>query len=139
MGGAIGGGNETAAAAEPAVAGADPVGPERRRQTRISLDVPIMMSIYQWEQAGAFAGQSVEGTLRDVSEDGLQISSTLPLEKDMFVVLHFKQETGLPPMTARIIRIERSNNQFQYGCMLSGLALYQRLQLKEYIERHAGD
>jgi len=110
---------------------------DRRKQKRVSLNIPLMISIYQWEQAGSFAGQSVEAVLSDVSEDGLQVASSIPLEKDMFVVIHFQQETSLPPMTARIIRIERKDGLFHYGCLLSGLALYQRLQLKEYIESHA--
>ncbi|WP_373230154.1 NAD(P)-binding domain-containing protein [Cohnella sp.] len=107
---------------------------ERRRKTRLPLDIPLMMSIYQWEGEGAFSGQSVLGHLRDLSEDGIQIDSEFPLEKDMFVVLHFLQESELPPMTARIIRIEGYNGMFKYGCMLSALPLYQRIQLKEYIE-----
>jgi 3-hydroxyisobutyrate dehydrogenase-like beta-hydroxyacid dehydrogenase len=107
---------------------------ERRRKTRLPLNIPLMMSIYQWEGEGAFSGQSVVGYLRDLSEDGIQIESTFPLEVDMFVVLHFLLESELPPMTARIIRIERSNSMFKYGCMLAGLPLYLRLQLKAYIE-----
>lgn len=107
---------------------------ERRKKTRLPLDIPLMMSIYQWEGEGAFSGQSVVGHLRDLSEDGIQIYSEFPLERDMFVVLHFLQESSLPPMTARIIRIERHNGMFKYGCMLTALPLYQRIQLKEYIE-----
>lgn len=107
---------------------------DRRKKKRVALNIPLMISIYQWEQAGSFAGQSVDAVLNDVSEDGLQVATSIPLEKDMFVVIHFQQETSLPPMTARIIRIERKDGLFHYGCLLSGLALYQRLQLKEYIE-----
>ncbi|MFB9279707.1 PilZ domain-containing protein [Cohnella cellulosilytica] len=106
---------------------------ERRRKTRVPLDIPLMMSIYQWEGDGGFRGQSVHGRLLDLSEDGLLIESEFPLEKDMFIVIHFQQESQLPPMTARIIRIDRSKGAFQYGCLLSGLPLYQRLQLQEYI------
>lgn len=109
---------------------------DRRKKKRVALNIPLMISIYQWEQAGSFAGQSVDAVLSDVSEDGLQVAASIPLEKDMFVVIHFQQETSLPPMTARIIRIERKDGLFHYGCLLSGLALYQRLQLKEYIESH---
>lgn len=109
---------------------------ERRKQTRLPLDIPVMMSVYQWQEAGAFSGQSVEGSLLDVSEDGVQIGSKFPLEQDMFVVIHFLKESDLPPMTAKVIRIERKNGQFLYGCLLAGLPLYQRLQLKEYIESH---
>jgi len=110
---------------------------ERRKQTRVPLDIPVMMSIYQWQEAGSFSGQSVEGSLLDVSEDGVQIGSKFPLEQDMFVVIHFLKESELPPMTAKVIRIERKNGQFQYGCLLAGLPLYQRLQLKQYIDSHA--
>ena len=110
---------------------------ERRKQTRLSLDIPVMMSIYQWQEAGSFSGQSVEGSLLDVSEDGVLIGSKFPLEQDMFVVIHFLKESELPPMTAKVIRIERKNGQFQYGCLIAGLPLYQRLQLKQYIESHA--
>jgi len=106
---------------------------DRRKKIRVPLDIPLMMSIYQWEGDGGFNGQSVIGYLRDLSEDGIQIESDFPLEKDMFIVIHFLQESQLPPMTARIIRIERNNGTFKYGCMLSALPLYQRIQLQEYI------
>jgi hypothetical protein len=106
---------------------------ERRKKTRLPLEIPLMMSIYQWEGDGAFTGQTVNGNLCDLSEDGIQIESEFPLEKDMFVVIHFLQDSKLPPMTARIIRIEGSNGKFRYGCMMTALPLYQRLQLKEYI------
>lgn len=127
---------EVSATAEAATAEAATAAADRRRQKRVALNIPLMISIYQWEQAGSFAGQSAAAVLNDVSEDGLQIASSIPLEKDMFVIIHFQQETSLPPMTARIIRIERQDGLFHYGCLLSGLALYQRLQLKEYIESH---
>jgi hypothetical protein len=129
-----GGTGDTASANAGAASGSD-----RRRKTRIPLEIPVMVSIYQWLQEGSFSGQSVEGVLNDVSEDGLQISSSFPLEHDMFVVIHLPPEAGLPPMTGRIIRIEKKQAQFQYGCMLSALPLYQKLQLKEYIDRHTGE
>ncbi|WP_267901008.1 PilZ domain-containing protein [Cohnella endophytica] len=112
---------------------ADNKNAERRKKARLPLDIPLMMSIYQWEGDGGFSGQSVNGYLRDLSEDGIQIESETPLEKDMFIVIHFLQESELPPMTGRIIRIERKNGMFKYGCMLTALPLYQRLQLQEYI------
>ncbi|MCF2943559.1 PilZ domain-containing protein [Paenibacillus tarimensis] len=93
------------------------------------------MSCYQWEQEGAFSGQSIVGSLRDLSEGGLQIATTYPLEMDMFVVIHFQNDANLPPITARIIRIERHDDLFFYGCMLSGIPLYQRQQLEQYIDR----
>jgi 3-hydroxyisobutyrate dehydrogenase-like beta-hydroxyacid dehydrogenase len=108
-------------------------GPERRKKTRLPLAIPLMMSIYQWEGDGGFSGQSVNGCLRDLSEDGIQIESEFPLERDMFIVIHFLEKSDIPPMTARIIRIERNNGTFKYGCLLTALPLYQRLQLQEYI------
>ncbi len=107
---------------------------ERRKKARLPHAIPLMMSIYQWEGDGGFSGQSVNGYLRDLSEDGIQIESEFPLERDMFVVIHLLQKSDIPPMTARIIRIERNNGTFKYGCMLTALPLYQRLQLQEYIE-----
>jgi 3-hydroxyisobutyrate dehydrogenase-like beta-hydroxyacid dehydrogenase len=108
-------------------------GPERRKKTRLPLAISLMMSIYQWEGDGGFSGQSVNGCLRDLSEDGIQIESEFPLERDMFIVIHFLEKSDIPPMTARIIRIERNNGTFKYGCLLTALPLYQRLQLQEYI------
>ncbi len=132
---------ETAAA----TAGAAPTGAEsavaapnvetnRRKTARVPLNIPVMVSLYQWLQEGAFSGQSVQGTLNDVSEDGLQIASEYPLEPDMFVVIHMPPEAELPPMTGRIIRIEKKMGQFHYGCLLSGLPLYQKIQLKEFVD-----
>lgn len=121
-----------AAAEAPAPAAAS----NRRRKARIPLEIPVMVSIYQWLQEGSFSGQSVQGILNDVSEDGLQIASPFPLEHDMFVVIHLPPEAGLPPMTGRIIRIEKKKGAFQYGCLLSALPLYQKIQLKDYIEQH---
>ncbi|PZD94931.1 tartronate semialdehyde reductase [Paenibacillus sambharensis] len=112
-----------------------PQGGERRRKARLSLDIPLMMSVYQWEQEGAFSGQSIVGSLRDLSEGGLQVATTYPLEMDMFVVIHFQNDANLPPITARIIRIEQHDDLFYYGCMLSGIPLYQRQQLEQYIDR----
>ncbi|RIE03726.1 tartronate semialdehyde reductase [Cohnella faecalis] len=112
---------------------------ERRKKARLSLEIPVMLSIYQWLQEGSFSGQSLPGYIRDVSEDGLQISSASPLEKDMFVIVHLPPEAGLPPMTARIIRIEKENGMFKYGCLLTALSLYQRIQLKEYIDSKLPD
>ena len=108
----------------------------RRKTARVPLGIPVMVSVYQWLQEGSFSGQSVEGILNDVSEEGLQIASSFPLEHDMFIVIHLPPEAGLPPMTGRIIRIEKKAGQFHYGCLLSALPLYQKIQLKEYIDTH---
>jgi 3-hydroxyisobutyrate dehydrogenase-like beta-hydroxyacid dehydrogenase len=111
-------------------------GRERRRDTRVKLDIKLLLSIYQWEQEGSFSGQNIEGTLFDLSESGLQISSRFPLAADMFIVIHFPKDADLPPITARIIRIESNDNLFRYGCMLSALPPYVRIKLEQYIEAH---
>ncbi|UQZ83925.1 2-hydroxy-3-oxopropionate reductase [Paenibacillus konkukensis] len=113
---------------------------ERRRTARLQLRVPIHLSVHQWEQEGAFTGQTIPGTLYDLSGNGLQLISEFPLAEDMFVVIHFAQEAKLPPITGRVIRIESDNSgSFRYGCLLSGLAPYDRLQLENYIASHQQD
>ncbi|AZN42991.1 NAD(P)-binding domain-containing protein [Paenibacillus albus] len=107
----------------------------RRRSERLTLNIPLKLSVYQWEQEGAFSGQLIDSTLCDISDNGIQLSTTSPLELDMFVVIHFPQESELPPMIGRIIRIETSASRFRYGCLLAGLAPYQRLQLEAYINK----
>jgi len=109
---------------------------ERRRDTRVQLNIKLLLSVYQWEQEGSFSGQNIAGTLYDLSESGLQISSDFPLAQDMFIVIHFPQEAELPPITARVIRIEAKADQFRYGCMLSGLPPYVRIKLEQYIQEH---
>nr|WP_246079280.1 PilZ domain-containing protein [Paenibacillus piri] len=112
-------------------------GLERRRSTRVQLDIPLHLTVHQWEQEGSFTGQTIEGTLVDLSDSGIQIVSSIPLSMDMFVVIHFPQEAELPPVTARVIRIESDSSgggKFRYGCMLSGLAPYVRLKIETYIE-----
>ena len=108
---------------------------DRRRKERLTLHVPLKLSVYQWEQEGSFTGQLIDGTLRDLSESGIQIASSAPLERDMFIVIHFPQDSDLPPVTGRIIRIEANGGSFHYGCILAGLAPYQRLQLEAYINK----
>ncbi|MED4603079.1 PilZ domain-containing protein [Paenibacillus validus] len=106
---------------------------ERRRNARVRLNIKLHLSVYQWEQEGSFSGQLIEGTLVDLSESGIRILSSFPLARDMFIVIHFPQEADLPPVTARIIRIDQDQDQFLYGCMLSGLPPYVRLKIEEYI------
>ncbi|MEK8131042.1 NAD(P)-binding domain-containing protein [Paenibacillus filicis] len=106
---------------------------ERRRNTRLQMNIGLHLSVYQWEQEGSFSGQLIEGTLVDLSESGMRILSSFPLAKDMFIVIHFPQEAGLPPVTARIIRIDPDHGQFLYGCLLSGLPPHVRLKIEEYI------
>ena len=117
--------------AQPAAAAVPPV--ERRRSERVQVRIPVMMSIYQWQQEGAFSGQTAEGYVIDLSEGGLQIASRMPLALDMFAVIHFMDESALPPMTVRIIRITRKDGMFHYGCLLSALPPYQRKRLETYI------
>jgi 3-hydroxyisobutyrate dehydrogenase-like beta-hydroxyacid dehydrogenase len=128
-------GREVAKHTVPA-ASSDPVpsGRERRRSERVNLNIKLLLSVYQWEQEGAFTGQNIEGTLLDLSESGLQIASAFPLARDMFVVIHFPQEADLPPITGRIIRVEPHRNEYRYGCILSGLPPYVRLKLEQYIQ-----
>ncbi|QHT62774.1 NAD-binding protein [Paenibacillus lycopersici] len=125
----------TAAATAPAEADASANAriADRRRSERLSINVPLKMAVYQWEREGSFTGQLLDCTLRDLSDSGLQIVSSAPLELDMFVVIYFPQDAELPPVTGRIIRIEQHEGSFRYGCMLAGLAPYQRLQLEAYI------
>lgn len=111
-------------------------GRERRRDTRVKLDIKLLLSVYQWEREGSFSGQNIEGTLFDLSESGLQILSNFPLASDMFIVIHFPKDAELPPITAKVIRIESKNNRFCYGCMLSALPPYVRIKLEKYIEDH---
>ncbi len=106
---------------------------ERRRSVRIPLDIRLFVSVYQWEREGSFSGQQVEAVLCDLSDNGLQIASEFPLAQDMFVVLHFPQEAGLPPITAKIIRVASDNGIFRYGCLLSGIPPYIRAKLEDYI------
>ncbi|WP_367618588.1 NAD(P)-binding domain-containing protein [Paenibacillus andongensis] len=133
-------GQQVVRPSEPVVAAEKPVSPlsgrERRRNTRVKLDISLKLSIYQWEQEGSFSGQNIDGTLFDLSESGLQITSAAPLAPDMFIVIHFPQEAELPPITARVIRIESEGRNFRYGCMLSALPPYVRIKLEQYIEDH---
>lgn len=128
---------EPAAQAEETPAQPSPLsGRERRRNTRVKLDINLKLSIYQWEQEGSFSGHNIDGTLFDLSESGLQITTAAPLAPDMFIVIHFPQEAELPPITARVIRIETDGDKFRYGCMLSGLPPYVRIKLDQYIQAH---
>jgi 3-hydroxyisobutyrate dehydrogenase-like beta-hydroxyacid dehydrogenase len=106
----------------------------RRRNNRVPMNISLQLSVYQWEQEGSFSGQNIKGVLYDLSENGLQIASSFPLAKEMFIVIHFPQEADLPPITGKIIRIEPKTDEFRYGCMLSGLPPYVRIKLEEYIE-----
>ncbi|WP_309123179.1 NAD(P)-binding domain-containing protein [Paenibacillus sp.] len=123
--------------AEAASAAANGKSDDRRRAPRVALNIPLHISVYQWEQEGSFSGQQIEATLYDLSESGLQVRSSFPLAVDMFVVIHFPQEADLPPITGKIIRVVPDRGAFRYGCMLSGLPPFVRLQLEEYLQRKA--
>ncbi|CAN7709800.1 NAD(P)-binding domain-containing protein [Paenibacillus sp. LjRoot153] len=133
-------GQEVVKPSEPVVEVPRPASPlsgrERRKNTRVQLDINLKLSIYQWEQEGSFSGQNIDGTLFDLSESGLQITTNVLLAPDMFVVIHFPKEAGLPPITGRVIRIVTEGRSFRYGCMLSGLPPYVRIKLEQYIEDH---
>jgi 3-hydroxyisobutyrate dehydrogenase-like beta-hydroxyacid dehydrogenase len=111
---------------------------DRRTSTRVAMDIQLQLSVYQWEQEGAFSGQNITGTLYDLSNSGLQIGSSFPLAMDMFVVIHFPQEAELPPITGKIIRIEDGGGEFRYGCMLSGVPPHVRIKLEQYIDKKKG-
>lgn len=106
---------------------------ERRRSVRVPMNIRLLLSVYEWEREGSITGQNIEGTLYDLSDSGLQVTSLVPLTQDMFIVIHFPQEAELPPITARIIRVLSNAGLFRYGCMLAGLPPYTRIRLEEYI------
>ncbi len=110
-------------------------GAERRKSTRIPMGIQLQLSVYQWNREGSFAGQIIEGTMNDLSDSGLQITSRSPLAQDMFVVIYFPKDAELPPVTGKIIRIEAKDDLFHYGCLLSGLPPYTRLKLESYIQQ----
>ncbi len=126
-----------ASPAAPAPAAAAGKSDDRRRAPRIALNIPLHISVYQWQQEGSFSGQQIEATLYDLSESGLQVVSSFPLAVDMFVVIHFPQEAELPPITGKIIRVVPDRGAFRYGCMLSGMPPFVRLQLEEYLQSKA--
>ncbi|MEI7027270.1 NAD(P)-binding domain-containing protein [Paenibacillus sp. y28] len=109
---------------------------DRRRNMRVTLNIQLQLSVYQWEKEGAFSGQNIDGVLHDLSESGIQIASTFPLAKDMFIVIHFPSEAELPPITAKIIRIESEADGFHYGCIIAGLPPVYRSKLEQYIALH---
>jgi 3-hydroxyisobutyrate dehydrogenase-like beta-hydroxyacid dehydrogenase len=111
-----------------------PAADNRRRSVRVPLDIKLQISIYQWENEGSFSGQTMEASLYDLSESGLQITCSAPLAKEMFIVIHFPEEAGLPPLTGKIIRIERKDTIFNYGCLISGMAPPTKKRLDAYIQ-----
>lgn len=111
-----------------------PAADNRRRSVRVPLNIKLQISIYQWEVEGSFSGQSMEASLYDLSDSGLQITCSTPLAKEMFIVIHFPKEAELPPLTGKIIRIERKENIFNYGCLISGMAPPTKKRLEAYIQ-----
>nr|WP_199615435.1 NAD(P)-binding domain-containing protein [Paenibacillus alkalitolerans] len=118
-------------------AGADAGEQDRRKKPRVPINIDLQISVYQWEQEGAFSGQQIDAQMYDLSEGGLQIRSKFPLAADMFVVIHFPREAELPPITAKVIRVTNDGDMFRYGCMLSGLPPYVRLKLEDYLRQKA--
>ncbi|HEX7056794.1 MAG TPA: NAD(P)-binding domain-containing protein [Bacilli bacterium] len=112
--------------------------PDRRKHIRVPMGLDIKISVHQWQQEGSFSGQFIDGKLHDISETGLLISSASPLAQDMFVIVHLQKEADLPPVIAKIIRVESQHDgTFRYGCMLSGVPPYVMHRLEQYINRHA--
>jgi 3-hydroxyisobutyrate dehydrogenase-like beta-hydroxyacid dehydrogenase len=116
------------------IAAHTPIADNRRRSVRVPLDIKLQISIYQWENEGSFSGQSMQASLYDLSESGLQITCNTPLAKEMFIVIHFPEEASLPPLTGKIIRIERKEDIFNYGCLISGMAPPTKKRLDAYIQ-----
>jgi hypothetical protein len=126
---------QAAAAAAGGSATAEQAAAERRHAERVSLGIRLQVSVYQWEREGSFSGQNIPAVLDNLSESGLQILAKYPLAEEMFVVIHFPKEATLPPITAKIIRVEKDENEeaFRYGCMLSGLSPVTKVRLDQYI------
>lgn len=107
---------------------------ERRRSPRIDLNIPITLEVHQWTGEGSFQGQPIKGIVHDLSENGLNISSSIPLAEEMFLVLRFPDEASLPLLNGRIIRCEQMDGQYEYGCLLSGIPVHIRKRLEGYLE-----
>lgn len=106
---------------------------DRRRSTRVPMNIKLHIAVHQWQNEGSFQGQTIEGTLNDISDNGMQIVSPVPLSEEMFIVLHFPQIADLPPITSKIIRVEAKDGLYYYGCMISGITPYVRIKLEQYI------
>ncbi|OEH85743.1 hypothetical protein BHU72_02885 [Desulfuribacillus stibiiarsenatis] len=113
---------------------------ERRRLDRFGMNIPVMLEVHQWEGDGSFKGQKIEGILSDISEKGLGIISKYPLAIEMFVQITIVNEEQILPLIGKIIRIEilEPNEQFKYGCILSGTSLSRQLALQDYIHNKFG-
>lgn len=99
------------------------------------MNVKLLLAVHQWEQEGSYSGQTIEGTLTDLSDAGMQIVSSIPLSEDMFVVIHFPPDAELPPITSKIIRAVVKGGQYTYGCMISGMTPYVRIKLEQYLRK----
>jgi hypothetical protein len=108
---------------------------EKRRFKRVGTEIPLKLEVHQWKGEGAFQGQSMEGTLYDVSEGGLKIRSMVPLAIDMFMKIILPQDSGLPTLIGRIIRCDvlEEGKGYEYGCMVTGLSLIDRRHLEMYM------
>lgn len=107
---------------------------ERRKNIRIPIHIQLELSVHQFQQEGEFQGQQIEGHLADISKSGLQFSSAVPLAQDMFVVIRLPEASGVPPLTARIIRVEVMEDEYYYGCMLTGVDPQTERTFAGYIE-----
>jgi hypothetical protein len=108
---------------------------ERRKEPRVDLNIPITLGIHQWTGDGAFQGQAIEGFLMDLSENGICLHVKTPLAEDMFVVIRLPEDSDLPTINARIIRVDLIEEGYEYGCLLLGTPIYIRNQLESYIDK----
>lgn len=111
---------------------------ERRKEPRVDVGIPIQIKVHQFELEGDYHGQTIDGTLIDMSGNGIQLMSATPLAQDMFMVLHMPEDADLPPLNARIIRVLQSEGgeHYHYGCMLSAVPPFLHKQLETYIEQY---
>jgi len=111
---------------------------EKRTIERYNMDINVMLEVHQWEGEGSFKGQKIKGILSDISEKGLGIIAEYPLAIDMFVKISIPKDERILPLIGKIIRIEVivPNENFKYGCILSGTSLSRQMALQEYINSH---
>jgi len=107
----------------------------RRKYERFETDLPVGVEIHQWKGEGAFQGQNIlDGHLYDVSEGGLKIRTSVPLALDMFLKIHLPQDAGIPTLIGRIIRCEVLEQDYQYGCLVTGMSLIDQRHLETYMD-----
>jgi hypothetical protein len=111
---------------------------ERRKNPRLDLNIPITLGIHQWTGEGSYQGQFIEGYLIDLSENGIRISTAIPLAQDMFVVIRMPEEAQIPTINGRIIRCDVMEEKYEYGCMLLGTPIFIRNLLESYVQSQLG-